>query len=238
MDLPYNWDFLQDNLPSEKLAELRRRFMDEWRSGEYTKEEMIERYRMSERTFWYTIKRYADAKELEDYTDKPCTADRVTDQISKIIGNSITYNENIIMAYTDELTGLFNRRFFITSLRAKLKRAFQNDTSLSVTLLDIDNFKRINDCFGHIMGDMALKNIAQVLKKSIRKNDVITRFGGDEFALILENTDEQKAFEVAKRIRASVEKQQIYLGDKIAPKLTISSGIATYPINAKNPEDL
>jgi len=65
MDLPHDWDFLQDNLPPKKLAELRRRFTEEWRSGEYTKEEMMERYRMSERTFWYTIKRYADAKELE-----------------------------------------------------------------------------------------------------------------------------------------------------------------------------
>ena len=58
MGLPFDCDFLQDNLSQEKLAELRRRFMDEWRSGEYTREEMIERYRMSERTFWYTVKRY------------------------------------------------------------------------------------------------------------------------------------------------------------------------------------
>ena len=71
MSLPFDWDFLQDNLPQEKLAELRRRFMKEWRSGAYTRKEMIERYRMSERTFWYTIKRYADAKELDDYKDKP-----------------------------------------------------------------------------------------------------------------------------------------------------------------------
>ena len=70
MSLPFGWDFLQDNLPPEKLAELRRRFMEEWRSGEYTKKEMMERYLMSERTFWYTIKRYADAKELDDYEDK------------------------------------------------------------------------------------------------------------------------------------------------------------------------
>ena len=73
MDLPYNWDFLQDNISSEKLAELRRRFMEEWRSGRYTKKQMMERYRMSERTFRNTIKKYADAKELEDYKDKPRT---------------------------------------------------------------------------------------------------------------------------------------------------------------------
>jgi hypothetical protein len=70
VSLPFDWDFLQDNLPPEKLAELRRRFMEEWRSGEYTKKEMKERYLMSERTFWYTIKRYADAKELDVYEDK------------------------------------------------------------------------------------------------------------------------------------------------------------------------
>src|SRR3989337_3686660 len=71
MNLPYNWDFIQDNIPPKKLAELRRRFMEEWRSGNYTKEEMIERYRMSERTFRDTMKRYADARELDDYKDEP-----------------------------------------------------------------------------------------------------------------------------------------------------------------------
>ncbi len=71
MDLPYNWDFIQDNIPSEKLAKLRRRFMEEWRSGNYTKEEMIERYRMSERTFRDTIKKYINARELDDYKDEP-----------------------------------------------------------------------------------------------------------------------------------------------------------------------
>ena len=71
MNLPYNWDFIQNIIPPEKLAELRRRFMEEWRSGNYTKEEMLERYRMSERTFRDTINRYAATKELEDFKDEP-----------------------------------------------------------------------------------------------------------------------------------------------------------------------
>jgi len=71
MNLPYNWDFIQDNIPPEKLAELRRRFMEKWRSGNHTKEEIMGRYRMSERTFRNTIKRYADTRELDDYNDEP-----------------------------------------------------------------------------------------------------------------------------------------------------------------------
>lgn len=71
MNLPYNWNFIQDNIPPQKLAELRRRFMEEWRSGNYTKEKMIERYRMSERTFYDTIKRYTEARELDDFKDEP-----------------------------------------------------------------------------------------------------------------------------------------------------------------------
>ena len=67
MNLPYNWDFIQDNIPPEKLAELRRRFMEEWLSGNNTKEEIIERYRMSERTFHAAIKRYSEARELDDF---------------------------------------------------------------------------------------------------------------------------------------------------------------------------
>jgi hypothetical protein len=71
MSVPYNWDFIHDNIPPGRLAELRRRFMEEWRSGKYTKKQMMERYRMSERTFRNTIKKYADAKELDDYKDQP-----------------------------------------------------------------------------------------------------------------------------------------------------------------------
>jgi hypothetical protein len=66
MNLPYNWDFIQNNIPPERLVELRKRFMEEWRSGKYTKEEMLERYRMSERTFYTMIKKYADAIEIDD----------------------------------------------------------------------------------------------------------------------------------------------------------------------------
>lgn len=71
MNLPYNWDFIQSNIMPEKLAELRKRFMEEWRSGKYTKKQMMERYRMSERTFRNTIKKYTDVEELDDYKDKP-----------------------------------------------------------------------------------------------------------------------------------------------------------------------
>ncbi len=71
MNLPYNWDFIQDNIPPEKLSELRRRFMEEWHSGKYSKAEMLDRYRMSERTFGDTIKKYVTASELDDYKDKP-----------------------------------------------------------------------------------------------------------------------------------------------------------------------
>ncbi len=70
MDLPYNWDFIQNSIQIEKLVELRKRFMEEWRSGKYTKEEMLERYRMSERTFYTIIKKYADAKEIDDYKEE------------------------------------------------------------------------------------------------------------------------------------------------------------------------
>lgn len=71
MDLPHNWDFVSKNIPPEKLAELRKRFMEEWRSGKYTERQMMERYRMSEQTFRNTIKRYADAEEMGDYKDEP-----------------------------------------------------------------------------------------------------------------------------------------------------------------------
>ena len=96
MSLPFDWDFLQDNLPQEKLAELRRRFMKEWRSGAYTRKEMIERYRMSERTFWYTIKRYADAKELDDYNKTPAEV-RIAatlDNIHSLSGDLIKFSDN------------------------------------------------------------------------------------------------------------------------------------------------
>jgi len=102
--LPYDRDFLQDNLSPEKLAELRRLFIVEWYSGEYTKEETMVGYRMSEWTFWYTIKKYADAEELEDYKDKPRTPNNPYRKFT-----NEEYND--VVKTFDETRGELNRRF-------------------------------------------------------------------------------------------------------------------------------
>ena len=130
-----------------------------------------------------------------------------------------------IQAATDELTGLFNRRHFHQTALLELDRARRLNQALAMVLIDIDRFKRINDTFGHAVGDQVLLSFTKICKKTIRDIDVFARFGGDEFALLLPGASPEKAFGVADRIRAAVMAQPFDLnGEPVY--ITISAGIA------------
>ncbi len=130
-----------------------------------------------------------------------------------------------VMATTDSLTGLFNRRYFMTHVEKELSRAERTERTLSLVLLDVDRFKRINDTFGHSVGDKVLRDIAKLLSKDLRKMDILSRVGGEEFAMLLPETTAEGAREVAERIRTSVEKNGFNL-PKSDYLVTISAGIA------------
>jgi diguanylate cyclase (GGDEF)-like protein len=125
----------------------------------------------------------------------------------------------------DALTGLFNRRWLDEVLERQCRRCAADGTALSLILVDIDHFKLINDEFGHLFGDEALKTVAGFLRKSTRPLDMAARFGGEEFALLLYAIDLRGALDIAERIRADIEGAKIP-GPGSESFLTVSLGVA------------
>lgn len=131
------------------------------------------------------------------------------------------------LALTDKLTGLYNRGSFDETLNYELERAHRYDRNLSLLMLDIDYFKKINDTYGHQAGDDVLKQIAAVIRKSIRGSDYAARFGGEEFMVILPETESSKALELAERIRKTLENEIIPISEDETIHVTTSIGMAT-----------
>jgi two-component system cell cycle response regulator len=136
------------------------------------------------------------------------------------------------LALIDPLTGLYNRRYLETFMEKHLAIADRNNQLLSMVMLDIDNFKYFNDTNGHEAGDMALRSISHAIGKNIRVSDIGVRYGGEEFIIVLPNTDKVTAFEVAERIRTTVESAPVVVGHDKRIFVTASFGVATYGIDA------
>ncbi len=134
-------------------------------------------------------------------------------------------------ANVDGVTEIYNHRYFQERLTSEIERANRYDHTLSLILLDIDNFKSFNDSWGHQEGDRLLRWFASVCSECIRKIDVLARYGGEEFIIILPETDYDEALSVAERIREAVDKQSLVDFDK-DKMITVSAGIATFPLHA------
>jgi diguanylate cyclase (GGDEF)-like protein len=131
------------------------------------------------------------------------------------------------MAFVDALTGLFNRRYFDRAMAVEIARAARDHTPLSLLVCDIDRFKAVNDGHGHLAGDRVLQQLAGLLSDMGRKTDIITRFGGEEFCLLLPNTKPEAARLVAERVRAKVEATPVAIDPGVLA-VTISIGIGTF----------
>jgi diguanylate cyclase (GGDEF)-like protein len=132
------------------------------------------------------------------------------------------------LSFTDGLTGLFNHRHFMRVLEAEYKRAIRYKRSLALLLLDVDHFKNVNDTYGHPCGDLVLKDLAALLKGCLRSADVAARYGGDEIAVILPETNRAKASEVAEKLRRQLEKSS-FEWDGNSFSITCSIGVAAVP---------
>ena len=140
---------------------------------------------------------------------------------------------------TDELTGLHNRKYLHERLEQEISRAKRYGTKLSCLLFDLDFFKVVNDIYGYDWGDVLLRSIADKLKQLIRKEDILTRYGDEEFLLILPNTSEENAYLFAERFRRDIEKMEfIPAGEDERHPITISGGISTYPCLENVDEDV
>lgn len=143
------------------------------------------------------------------------------------------------MALTDSLTGLPNRRHFEEVLRAELDRVRRYGGHCAVAMVDVDFFKHYNDHVGHLAGDNALRELADVMRRELRLHDMVSRYGGEEFALILINTSTEEAYPILDRLRLDVQEHPFRHRDiQPAGRLTVSAGLAAFPEDGRTYEEL
>lgn len=163
----------------------------------------------------------------------------IAGQVVLAIANARLYTRTRELSVKDELTGINNRRYFQNMLQMEWKRALRFHRDLSLIMVDVDHFKAYNDTFGHIQGDQVLKQIGALLKKNLREVDTVARFGGEEFVLLLPDTDKRGAIAVAEKVRLLVEGHSFLTEDRRKTRrITISAGIASYPNDVEEMDDL
>jgi diguanylate cyclase (GGDEF)-like protein len=138
------------------------------------------------------------------------------------------------MATRDELTKLFNRRDFFANLDKELRAAWRSHRPLGLLILDVDNLKLINDTYGHNVGDAVLANLGKLLANRVRGDDIPARIGGDEFAVLMPDTDKRRASAVASRLEKALQRKPIYEAEGLELRLSVSCGVAGYPWSGEN----
>ena len=157
---------------------------------------------------------------------------------SVALDNALLIKRAEALSVTDDLTRLYNSRYLNLVLRRETKRASRSGRPLSLLFIDLDGFKSINDTHGHLFGSRALVEAAAVIRQSARETDVVARFGGDEFALVLPDTGGEGAYAVGERIRERIAAFKFLVGDGLDIHLTASLGVATLPDAAASVEEL
>jgi diguanylate cyclase (GGDEF)-like protein len=139
------------------------------------------------------------------------------------------------LSYLDGLTGIFNRRFFEMRILEEIERARRCDAGMAVVMVDIDQFKRLNDEFGHLLGDEVLRQVSSLFHQQLRKIDVVCRYGGEEFAILLTQTNAEHALGVAEKLRKLVESWQF---PGVPRTVTLSAGVAAFPDHGTSRDEL
>jgi diguanylate cyclase (GGDEF)-like protein len=163
---------------------------------------------------------------------------RFVDLTAIAIERTSLYQKMTELAITDDLTKLFNTRYLNRTIEIEIQRSSRYNTSLSLIFMDVDYFKRINDGFGHLIGSKVLVEMGQLLLKSLRTVDIVARYGGDEFVIVLPQTPPKAATQIAERMRKSIEQNTFLKKEGYSLKLTASFGVASYPESAASKDDL
>lgn len=174
-------------------------------------------------------------KGANDYIVKPFNPEELLARVKvhlniKILQDELKQKNELLhkLSITDELTRIYNRRYFIQRLKEEFQRAVRYSEKLALIIVDLDNFKQINDAYGHQCGDKILYQVAKLMKEQLRGCDVLGRYGGEEFIILLPYTDCKGAFALSERIRNLIEKYSFKVG-KNKINVTLSAGIISYP---------
>jgi diguanylate cyclase (GGDEF)-like protein len=165
--------------------------------------------------------------------------DNIVRYVAAIIDKTILFHNTKELAYTDSLTGIFNRRYFDQRYTREVLRARRYHRSLAILMIDIDHFKKYNDTFGHLLGDEILKKVATVFSINLRRADILCRYGGEEFVVILPESDLNHGHMVAEKLRKSLMEIE-FDGEEHMPQrqLTISIGVSAYPETGNSEKDI
>jgi len=160
------------------------------------------------------------------------------DQVSILIERALLYQKVEELAITDDLTKLFNTRYLNRTIEMEIQRSLRYRTSVSLIFMDIDYFKQVNDNHGHLVGSKVLAEMGQLLLRNLRSVDVVVRYGGDEFVVVLPHTSPAAAAQIAERIRRAIEQSVFLEKEGYALRITASFGVASCPESAKSKEEL
>ena len=158
--------------------------------------------------------------------------------IAAVIEVALLHEQAKRAASYDSLTGVYNHRYFYERLGQEMSHSQRHGHPLSIAIIDVDELKRINDLYGHLAGDEALRRMGRLLKESVRASDVVARYGGDEFAIIMPETDKEEAEKVITRLTHILDKSTVEYNNVSFPMPSRSHGVATFPQNGNNPTEL
>jgi diguanylate cyclase (GGDEF)-like protein len=176
----------------------------------------------------------ADPLRQLDPTGPRAEADRklaevLAEQIGLALGNLKLRETLRSQSIRDPLTSLFNRRYLEESLEREISRANRDRSSVAIIMLDIDHFKDFNDTYGHQAGDAALRTLGEYLKKATRGQDIVCRYGGEEFALVFSGSNLQGALERGEALRDGVKRLQVQYASQLLGSITVSMGLSLFP---------
>jgi diguanylate cyclase (GGDEF)-like protein len=172
-----------------------------------------------------------------DFTER-VKADFLAKHVALALENAGKLDQAKELAYVDDLTSLYNSRYLEHVLDKEIERSDEEGKPLSVVFLDLDHFKSVNDTHGHLVGSRLLVEVAEVIKRCCRPQDIVVRYGGDEYTVILPDTDASGASAVAERIRQSIEEECFLGGDGPELHLTASIGVAAVPEDARDKREV
>jgi len=179
---------------------------------------------------------FSEGRSLTD--DEVRQAELVTGQAELALVNSERFLQAREKAFIDDVTDLYNVRYLLAALDREASRAERSKLHLSTLFLDLDRFKNVNDSHGHLVGSRVLRELGGVLRDQVRAIDTLGRYGGDEFSIVLVDTDHAGAMRVAERIRRTVEEFSFSGGRGLGLRLTLSAGVSTFPQHGRTREEL